>query len=138
MSTQPPDILYTETVVFGDLLIFKIDISISRNLSQVNGMIKATVKCQEHEMIVATKYSIDENFKGEAEFEATNLPSVGTLSTIVTFNVGEADKKVNILTKWNTKRFTDLDLSYRMTEDTFDGTLVVVNFTFSTFHSDCA
>jgi len=90
-------------------------------------MIKATVRCQEHEMIVATKYNMDETFKGVAEFEATNLPGIRTLSTVVTFDVGEADKKVNILTKWIKNTF-DLDLSYRMTEDTFNGTLVG-NFT---------
>ncbi len=85
-------------------------------------MIRAVVRCQNDEKSFDLKYNMDENLKGEAEFKS-NL--IDNINTIVAFDVGRSDKNVKIVTKWSDDRLTDLDLSYRMTEDTFDGTLVV-------------
>ena len=80
------------------------------------------VRCQTDEKNIGFKYNFDDNLVGTAKLE-TNL--ISSFSVVVNFDVGKSVKNVNVVTKWSLNRFTELDLTYKMTEDTFDGTLVV-------------
>jgi hypothetical protein len=90
-----------------------------RLLTNKKGEVNALYRREAEEHKIAFKYHIDEDLKGAAELE------VAGLSTVLNFEVGQSDKSVKIVTKWSRNRFVDLDLTFKMTEDTFDGTLVV-------------
>ena len=93
-----------------------------RSIKPKTGFGKFIVRCEHDQKNIGFKYNVDDDMKGVAEFETNVIESLGS---VVNFDIGKSVKEIGIVTKWNNNHFVELDLTYTMTEDTFDGTMAV-------------
>ena len=93
-----------------------------RSIKPKTGFGKFIVRCEHDQKNIGFKYNVDDDMKGVAEFETNVIESLGS---VVNFDIGKSVKEIGIVTKWNNNHFVELDLTYTLTEDTFDGTMAV-------------